>query len=380
MITAATRTGEYAASGEIVYLALELGEKTWKLGFTTGLGQKPRLRTVRARDRGALESEIGLAKKRFGLGDSARVVSCYESGREGFWLHRYLVAQGIENRVVDPSSIEVNRRARRVKTDRLDVGSLLRKLVRYWSGEKGVWSVVRVPTVEAEDRRQLNRELQALKRDRARVTNRIKGLLATQGIRMAVKGDVPAALRRVRLWDGSLLPVGLRSRLGREWAKTELLSGQIDELERERRRLLREGKDDASEQARRLWHLKAIGEASAWVFATEFFSWRAFRNGREVGSLSGLVPSPYQSGESSREGGMSKAGNRYVRAMAVEVAWCWLRYQPQSALSHWYEERFGSGSSRIRKIGIVALARRLLIELWRYLETGALPEGAVLRA
>jgi transposase len=308
MTTAATRTGEYGARGGIVYLGLELGEKTWKLGFTTGLGKKPRLRTIRARDRGALESEIGLAKKRFGLGDSARVVSCYESGREGFWLHRYLVAQGVENRVVDPSSIEVNRRARRVKTDRLDVGSLLRKLVRYWSGENGVWSVVRVPTVDAEDRRQLNRELQTLKRDRARVTNRIKGLLATQGIRVVLKGDVPAALSRVRLWDGSLLPVGLRSRLGREWAKAELLSGQIDELERERRHLLREGEDDVSEQARRLWRLKAIGEASAWVFATEFFSWRAFRSGREVGSLSGLVPSPYQSGESSREGGDVEGG------------------------------------------------------------------------
>jgi transposase len=328
----------------------------------------------------ALEWEIQQAKKRFGLPEAAPVLSCYEAGRDGFWLHRYLMVSGIENLVVDSASIEVNRRAKRAKTDRLDVGKLVTMLIRYHSGEKRVWSVVHVPSVEAEDKRHLHRELGTLKSDRTRHTNRIKGLLAGQGVRLPVKGDFLERLERVRLWDGSPLPPGLQSRLRQEYACWQFVNRHIQELEAERAEMLRTSTDPSVEQVRQLLRLRAIGENSAWLFVMEFFGWRAFRNRREVGSLAGLTPTPYQSGDEMREQGISKAGNRPIRAMAVEIAWSWLRYQPQSELSLWFQRRFAHGSKRVRKIGIVALARKLLVALWRYLAFGEIPAGAQLKA
>lgn len=378
--TAATRPMQYTAAAPVLHLAFELGQARWKLGFTIGLGQRPRVRTIAARDVQQLSQEIARGKERFGLPPDVRVVSCYEAGREGFWLHRWLVAHGVANHVVDSASIEVNRRKRRAKSDRLDVGALLRQLIRYLAGEPKVWSVVRVPPVAEEDRRQLHRELLTAKRDRTRVTNRMKGLLANQGVVVEVGRDFLAELAVIELWDGTGLLPGLRARLEREWAKVALLTAQIRQLEGERAEAIRRDPAPAVELVRQLLRLRGIGENSAWLYVMEFFGWRAFRNRREVGGLAGLTPTPYQSGELRREQGIAKAGNRYIRAMAIEIAWGWLRFQPESALSRWYEERFGQGSSRIRRIGIVALARRLLVELWRYLETGALPEGAVLTA
>lgn len=380
LTTAATRTEEYSRVPAVLHLAFELGQAKWKLGFTTGLGQRPRERTIAARDLEALGQEIARAKERFGLPQDERVVSCYEAGRDGFWLHRYLVAQGVESQVVDSASIEVNRRRRRAKSDRLDVGKLLEQLVRYRAGERKALRVVRVPTVVEEDQRQPHRELLTAKRDRARVTNRMKGLLANQGVAVQVGAGLLAELATLRLWDGAALPVALRARLEREWAKVELLTAQIRQLEGEREEALRSGTAPAVSLVRRLLQLRGIGMNSAWLFVMEFFGWREFRNRREVGGLAGLTPTPYQSGEVSREQGITKAGSRYIRAMAIEIAWGWLRFQPASALSRWYQTRFGHGSSRLRRIGIVALARRLLIALWRYLETGAVPEGAVLKA
>jgi len=379
-ITAATRHQEYSSPEPVLHLAFELGQAKWKLGFTPGLGQRPRERTIAARDLGALAQEIQRAKERFGLPADGRVVSCSEAGREGFWLHRWLVAQGVASHVVDSASIEVNRRKRRAKSDRLDVGKLLYQLIRYRAGERKVWSVVRVPTVGEEDRRQLHRELLTAKRDRARVTNRMKGLLANQGVVLEVDARLLGELAAVELWDGTALPPGLRARLERDWAKVELLSAQIRQLEGERQEAIRTDPAPAVELVRQLLRLRGIGVNSAWLYVMEFFGWRQFRNRREVGGLAGLTPTPYQSGELSREQGIAKAGNRYIRAMAIEIAWGWLRFQPKSVLSRWYQERFGQGSSRIRRIGIVALARRLLVELWRYLETGVVPEGAVLTA
>lgn len=296
----------------MLHVAFELDDLRWTLTMATGMGKRPRQRQVRPRDREAVLCEIEETKRRFGLGSAVRVVSCYEAGREGFWLHRWLTSEGIENRVVDSASIEVNRRKRRVKADRLDGRKLLRLLIRHESGERGVWSVVRVPSVEAEDARQVHREMTALKRDR--------------------------------------------------------------------RELLRNSTAADVEQVRQLMLLDGIGENSAWVFVTEFFGWRQFRNRREVGGLAGLTPTGHQSGATNHEQGISKAGNRHVRHMAIQVAWGWLRYQPDSELTRWWERKYGWGSSGLKKTGIVALARRLLIELWRYLETGAIPEGATLKA
>ncbi len=363
-----------------LYLAHELSNEKWRLGFTVGLGQPARERVIAAGDLSALEREIGLAKRRFGLPEGVRVLSCYEAGREGFWLHRYLTARGVENLVVDSASIEVNRRARRAKTDHLDVGKLLTMLIRFDLGEEKVWSVVQVPSVEAEDRRHLHRQLLTLKADRTRHINRIKGLLAGQGIRVAVKGDFLQRLDGLRLWDGSPLPGGLRHRVEQEYAALRFVEGQIRALEARRREMIRRSDDPAVEKVRRLLRLRGIGENSAWLFVMEFFGWREFRNRREVGGLSGLTPTPYRSGEGEREQGISKAGNRPIRAMAIEIAWCWLRFQPESELSRWYRERFGGGSKRLRKIGIVALARKLLVALWRYVEYGEIPAGAQLKA
>jgi transposase len=362
-----------------LYLAFELSKEKWKLAFSIGLGQNPRRRSIDAGDRLALAEEINLAKKRFRLPATARVRSCYEAGRDGFWLHRYLLKTEVENLVVDSSSIEVNRRARRAKTDRLDAGKLLNMLIRYHSGERKVWSVVHVPSVEAEDMRHLHRQLSTRKVDRTRHICRIKGLLASQGVSLPLHVDFLEKLETARLWDGSSLPPGLRARLEREYAGLQFVRQQIKELETERGELIERSDHPSVVKVRQLMKLRAIGPNSAWLFVTEFFGWRQFRNRREVGGLAGLTATPYQSGDESREQGISKAGNRLVRAMAIEIAWCWLRYQPDSELTRWFYERFGHSGKRMRKVGIVALARKLLVAFWRYLETGEIPSGAQLK-
>ncbi len=362
-----------------LYLAFELGNTDWRLGFTIGLGQAPRQRTIKAGDLIGLELEIKRAKKRFGLAPEVRVLSCYEAGRDGFWLHRHLDSQAVENLVVDSASIEVNRRAKRAKTDKLDVKKLLTMLIRYDCGEQKVWSVVHVPSVEAEDSRHLHRQLSSFKSDRTRHINRIKGLLVGQGLRLPVKADFLERVEKVRLWDGQPLPPGLRSRLTREFSCYQFLVEQVQQLEAERRALLRECTEPNVEQVRRLLRLRGLGENSAWLFVMEFFSWRQFRTRRQVGGLAGLTPTPYQSSELRREQGIDKSGNSPIRTMAIEIAWGWLRHQPESDLSLWFQQRFGQGSKRLRKIGLVALARKLLIALWRYLEFGELPAGALLK-
>ncbi len=377
MTTGATPT--LSVAEPVLCVAFELGASEWKMAFSTGLGQSPRHRVIVARDLAKVQEEIVRAKARFGLPADAPVASCYEAGRDGFWLHRALVAMGVENLVVDSASIEVSRRGRRPKTDRLDAGKLVGMLLRYMAGDRRVWSVVRVPTPEEEDRRHLHRELMTARRDRTRLTNRIKGLLFGQGIRLTKLTELPRLLGTLRLWDGKLLPRMLKARIEREWAQVELLTEKIRQLKIERRRLLRTAEDAGTECARKLLRVGGIGANAAWLFALEFFSWREFKNRRQVGALAGLTPTPYQSGDEARDQGICKAGNRWIRALAIEIAWGWLRYQPQSELSQWYQRRFGHGSSRMRKIGIVALARKLLIELWKYLETGIPPAGARLK-
>ena len=378
-MTTATHNEPDTTSERVLFMAFELSEKTWKLGFTTGPGHQPRERPVAARHQARLLQEIAQAKRRCGLPETAPVVSCYEAGREGFWLHRFLQAQGITNHVVDSSSIEVNRRKRRAKSDALDVRKLLSMLIRYEHGERDVWRVVHVPSVEAEDKRQLHRDLETLKQERASTTTRIKGLLSSQGIRLTSLSKFPEQLDALRLWDGSPLPSGLRRRLLRVYAHHAFLSQQIAELEAERRTQLQSAQDASIEKVRQLMSLRGIGINGAWLLVMEFFSWRDFKNRREVGGLAGLTPTPYQSGASAREQGITKSGNRHIRWMTTELAWSWLRYQPESALSCWFRERFGGGGKRLRRIGIVAVARKLLIALWRFLETGVIPEGAELK-
>lgn len=375
MNTAATPKQTGPVTTPALCMAIESGASEWKLYFSTGLGQHPRERTVPAHRMDRLMAEVERSKKHFGLAAGAPVASCYEAGRDGFWLHRALRAEGIDNEVIESSSIEVPRKKRRAKTDGIDGGALLRLLWRYHNGEREALRIVRVPSVEDEDRRELHRELATAKKDRGSVTNRIKGLLFKVGVKLEDLRDLPVQLKRIRLWNGEPVPQALAARLERDWRMVERIRAIVEE----RRRLLREAKDEATECARKLMQLRAIGENSGWLFSTEFFAWRKFENRRQVGGLAGLTGTPYQSGATNREQGISKAGNRWIRGMVVEIAWLWRRYQPQSELSQWYERKYGHGNSRMRRIGIVALARKLLIELWRYLETGTPPAGALLK-
>ena len=373
----AAYTGNVSTPGGVLHLAFELGWTHWKLAFTIGYGQKPRQRTIRARDLAALEQEIAKAKKRFQLADAAPVVSCYEAGRDGFWLHRYLTARGIANVIVDSASIEVNRRKRRVKSDKLDADKLVNMLIRYRAGERKVWSVVWVPSVVDEDQRQLHRDMQELKDDQTRHNNRIKGLLASQGLALEVVDELlPSWLGAARLWDGTALGADLQRRLVREYERWQFVHRQVLDLTRERRRRMLCDATAHVDKVRRLLGLAGLGVNGAWLLVYEFFAWRELQNRKQAGALVGLTGTPYQSGGHEREQGISKAGSKRMRKMLVELAWCWLRWQPESALSQWYARRFGTGQGAARKIGIVALARKLIIALWKYLERGEIPAGA----
>jgi transposase len=333
-----------------------------------------------ARDLARLHTELATARRHFGLAESAPVVLCYEAGRDGFWLQRACTAAGITAVVVDSSSIEVSRRARRAKTDRLDATALLRLLLRHAAGERGLWRVLHVPTLEEEDRRHTHRELVRLTRERTRGVNQIKGLLAAHGIRLTTLRALPDQVLHLTQWDGSPLPTGVRERLLLTWARLTVSQSQRAALVRARRALLEHASDPAIAMVRQLLRVRGVGEVSAWLLTMELFSWRRFRNRREVAGILGLTATPQASGDRRRELGIGKGGSALLRGLAMELAWCWLRYQPTSALSQWYRARFATGGSRQRRIGIVALARRLMIALWRYVETGQVPAGATMKA
>lgn len=385
-MTQAALERQDTGSEQVLYMAFELSHTTWKLAF--GIGGNPRIIQIPARDLKRLSEEIGRAKKRFSLVEEARVVSCYEAGRDGFWIHRYMLSAGIENIVVDSSSIEVNRRQRRAKTDRIDATKLYTMLVRHARGEKGVWSVVRVPSREDEDERRTHRELERLQKERGAHSARIKSLLVTQGIVAEVNRNLSKLLGSVRLWDGSPLSPQLKAEIGREYSRMEEVDRQIREIHKLQRDMVNAARGEEEEEltpsasqgqkvqmVRGLTCLRGIGERSAWPLVYEFL-WRGFANRREVAGAAGLVGTPYDSGGSVREQGISKAGNKRTRRLMVEVSWYWLRYQPGSAITEWFNKRFAQGGKRMRRIGIVGVARRLLIALWKYARFGEVPEGA----
>jgi transposase len=374
-----TRCPESTAAGEILFMALELGSTTWKVAFATTRGMRPRVRTIAAGALTHLRVEIGKAKMRLGLCADAPVRSCYEAGRDGFWVHRALHADGIENVVVDPASIAVDRRARRTKSDRLDAIALVTQLMNAAAGDRRGWHELHVPSLDAEADRQLQREWDAVRDDHTRLRNRIQGLLATQGVRLALTETFVEQLHLARLWDGSPLPEALVARLEREWIHLQQVDARLARLKALRQaRVAPAHTDRVATQTRQLAALKGIGINSALTLTTELFGWRAFANGREVGAIVGLTPSPYRSDQRMIEQGISRAGNRRVRARSLELAWNWVRWQPASVLTRWFQQNFGR-HGRSRRIGIVAVARKLLIALWRYVDRGTLPEGAVLK-
>jgi transposase len=372
---ATTRQTECSAADAPLYVAFELSAGEWKLACAPGGGVAPRLRTLRGEARLELPRELAQARRHFGLLVTAPVVSCYEAGRDGFWIHRYLTGLGVRNVVVDAASIEVTRRARQVKTDRLDAVRLLDLLVRAEAG-RAAWRVVRVPPEAAEDARQVIRERRTVRADRTRVRNRLRGLLATQGVRLALRADFVTRLAAARRWDGTPLGPGLQHRLTREWETLQAIEARLAVVEpRPATRT-----QPAPPAVAALQHLCGIGEAGAWTLGVEVLSWRTFHNRREAGSFLGLTPTPYASGTQRREQGISKVGPPALRALLIQLAWQWRRFQPRSVLAQWYEARFGGGGPRARRIGIVALARKLWIALWRYVTQGVIPDGAVLKA
>jgi transposase len=364
-----------------LYVAFELSRKKWKLGISDGKTARPRVISMEAQDWRKLKEEVAKGRERFGLEKDAPVRSCYEAGREGFWIHRALVERmGIDNIVIDAASIDVKRR-KRAKTDRIDAEQLVRQLIRYWRGERDVWSVVRVPSEEAEDGRQMHREMEVLKRERGQHRTRIQSLLFTVGLDVEVTARLMKQLDQLCRWNGKPLAEGMKERIRREYERMRVVEQDLATLKKLQREKLRGKQNSPSlEKIRKLKRLRGIAAGSSWVFVMELFGWRQFRNRRELAGALGMTPMPYQSGDSAREQGISHAGNRRVRTMAIEIAWSWLRYQPESRLSRWYRERFGSGGPRMRRIGIVAMARKLMVELWRYVEMGTLPEGAQLKA
>jgi transposase len=379
--TMTNETCHVQSSGSVprLFIAFDLGSKTWKVAFAVGLGHRPRVVQMPARDLRRLGEEILRAKARYELPADAPVVSCYEAGRDGFWLHRALEAQGIRNTVVDPSSIAVDRRARRAKTDRLDATALVVQLIHATAGDRRGWRALHVPSVQAEADRYLQREWETVRDDRTRIRNRIQGLLATHGVSVPLTPRFLTRLAATRRWDDQGLPEELLARLTREWTHLQSVEARRTQLRRARAARVRTQEDRVARQTRQLAGLRGIAENGALTLTTELFAWRAFTNGRQIGASAGLTPTPFRSDQTVIEQGISQSGNRRVRALSIELAWAWLRYQPQSALSRWFHLRFGQ-HARARRIGIVAVARKLLIALWRYLEQGLVPDGAVLKS
>ena len=362
--------------GHKLFVSLELGEHKWHVAMSDG-GTRVSSRDIDAGDGQGLLAAIERGRERFGLGKDAQVVSCYEAGRDGFWLHRFLVANAIRNHVVDASSIEVNRKQRRAKTDRMDARKLLSMLVRFINGEKNVWAVLRVPTEGEEDERRPHRERERLVSERGQHVSRIKGLLVLHNRRAKRIG--------ARGWLQWLQSTGLaprlREELERETERLALVDRQIAQLEREQaERLASAHASPSLLKQRALQKLRGLGSIGAWVLVSELFGWRRFNNRRQVAGSAGLGSSPYRSGTLERDQGISKEGNARVRTLMVELAWSWLRYQPDSALSKWYAQRFARSAGRSRRVGVVALARRLLIALWRFVEHGVIPQGAKFKA
>ena len=358
-------------------VAIEMSLKNWRLVMSPEGGTRNRVKTVEAGNYLELEKAVAEARERFKLPPQTLVVFCYEAGRDGFYPYRRLTEVGHEVWVIDSASIEVSRRQKQAKSDGIDGDKLAELMQRKARGEKKALRIVRVPSLEVEDERLLPREREIILHDIGRLRNQIESILFTQGYR-----GIPKTAAALKSWaaERSELTPQLRERLGREVERLALLETQLQKVERAMAvKVRQENGAGIAAVAGALMQLCGIGLIGAWVLSSEIFGWRKFRNRREVGAVLGLAPTPYSSGQDVREQGISKAGNRRARSMLVELAWLWLRYQPGSALSQWFMARFGGGGKRMRRIGIVALARRLAVALWRYADQGVLPEGAKLK-
>lgn len=372
------------AEAACVFIAIEVSKRDWLIaGHTPSDGRTSRHK-CRGGDIQALLRVIERLRQREAraVRRPVRVICAHEAGYEGFWLHRQLVAAGIESHLIDASSLQVDRRARRAKTDAIDVEGLLRALIGYVRGERSRCRMVRVPSVAEEDAKRTHRERKRLVKERTGHINRIKALLALHGITgyEPIKADRRQCLHALVTHDGQSLPPRLRRELSRELDRLELLLEQLAEVEAERDAIAPDQSvcDQAVAMIPQLQRLRGVGPETATILAREV-SYRDFANRKAVASYAGLTPSPYMSGTLQRDQGISKAGNRLVRTAMIELAWLWLRHQPESALSRWFCDRVGSTKGRLRRITIVALARKLLVALWRFVTTGLVPTRAAMK-
>jgi len=369
-----------------IFVSLELSRSKWLItSLSPGGGEKMSKHAVAADDIAGLLMRFAELKRKA----QARTGRCFpiiviqEAGLDGFWIHRVLQAEGIESHVVDAASIATSRRRRRAKTDKIDGETLVRALLAYKRGEPRVCAMLRVPTPEEEDRRRISRERKALTNERVSHVNRIKGLLLSQGISdyQPLRRDRRKRLEELRTGDGRPLPAHMKAQVGRELDRLELLLEQIKAVEVERDAMLAAASVGPAQCAdvapAMLLALKGIGEEFAAVLWSEGLS-RHFDNRRQVAAYAGLAPTPWQSGQIDREQGVSKAGNPRLRTMLIQMAWLWLRHQRQSALSLWFTQRVKQNNGRLKKKTIVALARKLLVALWKYVNAGVVIEGAVM--
>ena len=375
---------DFTPEEEVLAVALELASGSWKIAFQDGKHAKPAVLTVSADQSAArlqeVEREIGKIRRKWHVRPGARTVVLYEAGQDGFWIQRALSARGIKTLICDPGSIPMPRKHRRAKTDRLDAIKLVSCLRGWLRGELDRMHIIRIPEEQDEAQRHLSRDRGELIKERGQHRDRMRKLLRTVGCWDGIDGDVGRRLQQgqYRCHDGASLPAELQERLVREIERMELVDRQLRELEDELALQLPEA---TQERIAALQRLKAVGSVGATRLVLELF-WRRFDNAKQVGACIGLVPQPYDSGESRVDQGISKQGNRKVRSLLIEMAWFWLRYQPGSAIAKWYATHIGGNgtSKRSKRSAIVAVARRVAIALWRYLEQGIVPEGAALKA
>jgi transposase len=366
-----------------IFVAIELSQKTWLVTLHSPDRDRISRHKIEGGDHAGLLALIESIRARAAqkLGSVPKVVSCYEAGYDGFWLHRLLTEAGITNFVFDPASIAVEQRSRRAKTDRIDGELLLRTLMAYLRGEPRVVRIVRVPSVEQEDARRTSRERDRLVKEQTAHTNRIKALLRLAGMAVGYprRSDWLSWLERQRDWQGHPMPPHLMAEVARQHARLMLVRKQLAALEQAPVAAASPATAQMAERRDLLLRLKGLGPVFAATLANEVF-YKDFRNRREVAGYCGLAPSPWRSGGIDREQGISKAGNPRARLKAVELAWLWRRHQPDSALSRWFSARTANAGKRTKRIAIVALARKLIVALWRYLTSGLVPEQAVMKA
>ena len=365
-----------------IFVSMELSKSTWLVtSLSPGSGERMSRHTIRAGDVAGLFERFAQlrvkAKRR--AGQDFAIIVIQEAGLDGFWIHRVLQEEGIESHVVDPASIATSRRRRRAKTDKIDGESLVRALLAYKRGEPRVCAMVRAPSVAEEDQRRLNRERSVLMGERTRHINRIKGLLFSQGITTyePMRRDRRERLDELRTGDGRVLAPHMFAQIVRELDRLELVIAQVKELEAERDAVLASQASDRPMTM--LTSLKGIGAESAAILTSEGL-FRHFDNRRQLAAYAGLAPTPWQSGSIRHEQGVSKAGNARLRTAMVELSWLWLRYQPDSMLSRWFHERVERNGGRLKKPMIVALARKLLVALWKYATAGVVIQGAIIKS